>query len=279
MIWDVIAGTVASNLVGKAMGGGKTQASTTPQTIPGAEFQPFTYTGANGFGVMGTPSGDSYTWSATLPAWLKDLGAMGGEAAGGMFQDYLTQVQKDPYAMAEEIYSRGYDVLAPEFAKRNVALKESLFGSGRLGQQVGGVNPLAYQEQLSQQDALSKLWASSLTQGQEMQTGRLNQLSQAADAMLKLGMTPEEVQQNLINFGANLEGARSTALKQGTAFSPLKETTGSVFAGELANTVGRGVQGMFNEGGYFSGPAGGFAGSQAEFDAFDFMPFDMIGNY
>ena len=96
MIWDVIAGTVASNLVGKAMGGGKTQASTTPQTIPGAEFQPFTYTGANGFGVMGTPSGDSYTWSATLPAWLKDLGAMGGEAAGGMFQDYLTQVQKDP---------------------------------------------------------------------------------------------------------------------------------------------------------------------------------------
>jgi hypothetical protein len=36
---------------------------------------------------------------------------------------------------------------------------------------------------------------------------------------------------------------------------------------------------MFNEGGYFSGPAGGFAGSQAEFDAFDFMPFDTIGNY
>lgn len=241
MIWDVIAGTIASNLVGKAMGGGKTQASTTPQTIPGAEFQPFTYTGANGFGVMGTPIGDSYKWSATLPAWLKDLGAMGGEAAGGLFQDYLTQVQKDPYAMAEEIYSRGYDVLAPEFSKRNTALKESLFGSGRLGQQVGGVNPLAYQEQLSQQDALSKLWASSLTQGQEMQTGRLNQLSQAADAMLKLGMTPEEVQQNLINFGADLEGARSTALKQGTAFSPLKETTGSIFAGQLAKDVGSAV--------------------------------------
>jgi len=241
MIWDVIAGTVASNLVGKAMGGGKTQARDTPVTIPGAEFQPFTYTGANGFGVMGTPIGDSYKWSATLPAWLKDLGAMGGEAAGGMFQDYLTQVQKDPYEMAEEIYSRGYDVLAPEFSKRNTALKESLFGSGRLGQQVGGVNPLAYQEQLSQQDALSKLWASSLTQGQEMQTSRLNQLSQAADAMLKLGMTPEEVQQNLIKFGTDLEGARSTALKEGTAFSPLKETTGSVFAGQLAKDVGSAV--------------------------------------
>jgi hypothetical protein len=254
MAWGAIGGAVAGTVVSKALGGGGgsgggTAPSQAPVTVPGAEFQPFTYTGTGGFGVLGTPEGDKYKWQGYIPDWLKGLGETGAGAVGGLFQDYLTAAQQDPYAAADEYYQRGLTQLQPELAKQQIGAQERMFGGGRLGLKLAGeavgaptgtgmVNPDAYGLAAGQASMLQDLYTKSLSAGQQMQTQRLNQLSDAAAKMLELGMKPNEIEQALINFGADLEGARSTALKAGTAFVPLKETRESVLNAQLANTLG-----------------------------------------
>ena len=258
-IGAAIAGGLTSAVAGKILGGGGggTAPSQAPVTIPGTEFQPFTYTGTGGFGVTGTQAGDDgYSWSADIPDWLKGLGDLGSGAVGGLFQDYLTAPQQDPYAAADEFYQRGLTQLQPELAKQQIAAQERMFGGGRLGLKLAGeavgaptgtgmVNPDAYGLAAGQASMLQDLYTKSLSAGQQMQTQYLNQLSGAASKMLELGMKPNEIEQALINFGADLETARSTALKTGTTFVPLKETRESVLGAQLANTLGQGVQDYF----------------------------------
>ena len=259
-IGAAIAGALTSAVVGSALAPKqKTAASQAPVTVPGAEFQPFTYTGTGGFGVTGTPTGDNgYNWSAEIPDWIKSLGETGAGAAGGLFGQYAQLAGQDPYAAAQEFYSRGLTQLQPELAKQQIQAQENMFGSGRLGLKLAGeavgaptgtgaVNPDAYGLAAGQAGMLQDLWTNSLSAGQQLQTNYLNQLSGAAAKMLELGMKPNEIEQNLINFGADLETARSTALKAGTAFVPLKETSQSVLAANLANTIGAGVSDWWSQ--------------------------------
>ena len=245
-----LTGAVANKVLG---GGGGTAPGSAPVTVPGAEFQPFTYRGTGGFGVTGTQvDDDGYSWSADIPDWIKALGKTGSGAAGGLFGQYAQLAQQNPYEAADEFYQRGLTQLRPELAKQQIAAQERMFGSGRLGLKLAGeavgaptgtgmVNPDAYGLAAGQADMLQDLYTKSLTAGQAMQTQYLNQLSSAAAKMLELGMKPNEIEQQLINFGADLESARSTALKAGAAFVPLKETTQSVLNAQLANTLGAGV--------------------------------------
>jgi hypothetical protein len=291
---EKVAGAVIGNVVGKAMGGGSRAPTTQQEKIPGIEFQPSTYRSATGASVTGTPTGDyGFDWSATLPDWITQAGQVGAGAAPGLFGDYLKKLQGgDAYSAADEFYKRGLAVLEPEIAKQRVALGGDMFGSGRLGLKLAGeglgaptgtgaVNPDMFGFGAGVGKAYTNLYADSLTRGSELRTQELNELSSAADAMMKLGMQPQEIEQRLINFAKDLEVARSNALKAGTQNVGLRETPQSVFAGQLANTVGTGVQGLFSGGdggSYFSAPGGGFMGSQAEFDTFDMMPFDSAGS-
>jgi hypothetical protein len=251
---EVVAGAVVSNVVGKAMGGGSRAPTTQQEKIPGVEFQPSTYRSATGASVTGTPTGDyGFDWSATLPAWVTQAGQVGSGAASGLFSDYLRKLQgEDAYSAADEFYNRGLAVLEPEIAKQRTALGGDLFGSGRLGLKLAGeglgaptgtgaVNPDMFGFGAGVGKAYTNLYADSLTRGSELRTQELNELSSAADAMMKLGMQPMEIEQNLINFAKDLEVARSNALKAGTQNVSLRETPQSVFAGQLANTVGTGV--------------------------------------
>jgi len=262
---SAIAGPIVGNLVGKAFGGGSRQATSQQQTIPGVEFQPFTYKGTSG-SVTGAPSEDGYgyEWSADVAPWISDLGALGSAEAGGLFQKYLSASQVDPYAAAEEYYQRGLGVLEPEIAKQRNALAGGLFGSGRLGLKLAGeglgygsgagqVNPDVAGFGAGVGKAYTNLYANALQAGQDLQTNYINQLNDAANQMLELGMTPAEVEQNLIKFASNLETARSNARKSGVQNVNLAETPQSVFAGDLAKTVGKGVTGLFsgsNDGGW-----------------------------
>lgn len=259
-VTGAIVGGVASSVTGKVLGGGSRAPTSTQVDIPGVEFQPFTYKGTGGFNVTGTPEGDyGYQFGAELPSWLTDLGAGGSEAAGGLFKKYYEVANQDPYAAANEYYQRGMNLLTPEFEKQNIALQEKLFGTGRLGQVVGGVNPDAYSQQKAQQETLAKLYASSLSDAQTLQTNRLNQLSQAAEAAKNLGLLPMMTEQDLVEFAKNIEVARSNALKQGTQMVSTAETPSSVFAGQVANTVGTGINSLFSDGGsggYFGGGVG-----------------------
>lgn len=265
-----IVGSVASSVVGKALGGGKQ--STTPnqyQQIPGVEFQPFTYkTGAGS--VTGGQVGDhGYEWSADVAPWLQELGGIGQAGAGGLFQDYLGTAQVDPYEASQEYYQRGLEQLQPELARQQVQAQERMFGTGRLGLKLAGeavgapagtgmVNPDAYGLAAGQAKSLQDLWTNSLTQGQALQTNRLNQLSQAAQSMLSLGMKPSDVERELVKEAMAQETARSNALKSGTQTLTPQESPQSVMAGQIGGLVGQGVQGMFSGGSNpFSGMFGG----------------------
>jgi len=286
---EQVAGAVIGNVVGKAMGGGSREPTTKQEKIPGIEFQPSTYRSATGASVTGTPTGDyGFDWSATLPSWITQTGQIGAGAAPGLFSNYLQKLQgEDAYSAADEFYKRGLAVLEPEIAKQRVALGGDLFGSGRLGLKLAGeglgaptgtgaVNPDMFGFGAGVGKAYTNLYADALTRGSQLRTQELNELSNAADAMMKLGMQPQQIEQNLINFAKDLEIARSNALKSGTQTVSLRETPQSVFAGQLANTVGTGVTDYL---GGLNSPYNNssFMGSQAEFDAFDSMPFDQIG--
>jgi hypothetical protein len=281
-----ILGAVAGSVVGKALGGGKTSGGT--QNLPGVEFQPFTYRGATG-GVTGTPAEDGYgyDWSADISPWITQLGELGSGAAGGLFEKYLGASQVDPYAAAEEYYSRGLGVLEPEIAKQRTALGGSLFGSGRLGLKLAGeglgygsgagaVNPDIAGFGAGVGKAYSNLYANALTAGQNLQTNYINQLSNAANQMFKLGMTPAEVEQNLIEFGKNLETARSNARKQGVQAVTPRETTGSLLAGQVAPLISQGVSdnwGSMFGGGSSITSAGSAGGSMMSgVNPLEFMP-------
>ena len=253
-IGAAIAGAATSFGLNKLFGGG---GGTVPAygtiNIPGVEFQPFTYTGSGGFGVTGKKSGEyGYDWSADIPDWLTNLGELGASQVGGLFGRYALESQKDPYAAADEFYQRGLTTLQPQLARQQIQAQERMFGGGRLGLQLAGeavgaptgtgqVNPDAYGLAAGQANMLQDLYTKSLSAGQQMQTQYLNQLSSAAAKMLELGMKPNEVEQALIEFGADLEGARSAARKQGVVASPLKESQQSVLSANLANTIGQGV--------------------------------------
>jgi hypothetical protein len=280
-----IGSAVVSNVVGKALGGGgsaQPRPTSGVETVAGSEFQPFTYKSASGLGVTGSQVGDhGYEYSTELPSWMTQLGAGGAAVTGNLFDKYYQAAQQDPYEFADEYYKRGMDVLTPQFEQQNTALQERLFGTGRLGAVVGGVNPEAYSQQKAQQETLANLYASSLSQGQAMQTNRLNQLSQAAEAAKNLGMLPMTTEMDLVKFASDLEAKRSNALKAYTQQLDYKNTPQQVFGSQIGNLAGQAFGGMFNGGGgggYFSGPGGGFMGSQAEFDTFDMMPFDSAGS-
>lgn len=271
-----IAGAVASGLVSNAAGGGGgavSRATTQPAVIPGTSFQPFTYKGTGGFGVTGTANGDAYDWSASIPDWVTQLGQLGSGSAGNLFQQYLAQSQVDPYAAADEFYTRGKALLDPEIEAQRVKLGGSLFGSGRLGLKIAGegagygagsgaVNPDIAGFGAGVNKAYQGLYANALQSGQDLQTNYINQLSSAADKMLKLGMTPAEIEQALIEFGRNTEAARSNAIKSQVQGIEYKNTPQQVLAGQLGNTVGQAVTDNWGNitnyvGGLFGGGSSG----------------------
>ena len=299
---SAIGSAVVSNVVGKALGGGKTTSrptSTAPEQVAGTEFQPFTYTGSGGT-VTGTQVGDyGYEWSADLPSWMTELGAGGADVAGGLFEQYYKAAQQDPYAAAQEFYDRGLAQLQPEFAKQQIQAQERMFGGGRLGLKLAGaglgapagtgaVSPDAFGLGAAQSKALTDLYRTSLSEGQAVQTNRLNQLSQAAEAAKNLGMLPMMTEMDLIKFAKDLEIARSNAPKTYTQQLSYAEPSSSIFAGQIGNLAGQAAPSLFNAGSTaatwdnYGGSYGtGFfdAGGGAEAASWDLMPFESLGTW
>lgn len=177
MVWGSIAGAVAGSLVSKALGGGSTQPSTSTrqETVPGSEFQPYTYTTGLGT-ITGTPEGDyGYSQTAQLSPELAQLQQLGLGQAPGFYQQYAQQLgatpeytfnqqyapqavgfdyttaptmfggqydaptltaQYDPSAEVANIFAQESALLEPKFAQQATNLQERLFGTGRLGLQL-----------------------------------------------------------------------------------------------------------------------------------------------
>jgi hypothetical protein len=258
---DAVVGGLAAGVAGSLLGGGSTAPSTQPVKVEGAEFQPFSFMGGSGVGVTGTPTGDyGYSYDTTLPSWLTQFGATGGAAADPLLQRYLQKLQgEDAYSAADEFYRRGLAQLQPELEAQRVKLGEGLFGSGRLGLKVAGegagygagagaVNPEIAGFGAGTTKALADLYTTSLTKGAQLRADELNQLKEGYAAMLSAGLAPAEIEQGLMKLLANLEGARATAMKAGTTFQPLAETSQSMFAGLAGQAIGSGVKDYVGQG-------------------------------
>lgn len=256
-----IAGAVASGLMGGggSSGGTVTAPRATSTVVPGTTFQPVTYKTSGGT-VTGTPQGDQYTWSTELAPWMTDLGQLGAGSAQGLFENYLTAAQKDPYDVASEFYQRGLTELQPEFLRQQTKGQERMFGGGRLGLKLAGaglgapmgtgqVSPDAFGIAAGQGKALTDLWRGSLAEGQAYQQNVLNQLSSAAEKMRALGMSPMEIENTLQSQAMAAEIARSNAIKTQTQqFYEPKESVSSVLSGDLGSTISSGVSGLLNSG-------------------------------
>jgi len=258
---DAVVGAVAGGVVNKVLGGGSTAPSQTPVKVEGADFQPFTYTGGSGFGVTGTPEGDyGYGYDTTLPSWVTEMGATGAAAADPLLQKYLEKLQgEDAYSAADEFYNRGLAQIQPEIDKARVQLGEGLFGSGRLGLKVAGegagygagagaINPEIAGFGAGTTKALSDLYTQSLTKGAQLRADELNQLREGYKAMVSAGLSPFEIEKELMKLAADLEGARASAMKAGTSFVPLGETSKSMFAGLAGSAAASGVKDYINTG-------------------------------
>lgn len=258
---EAVVGGLAAGAAGSLLGGGSTAPSQAPVKVEGADFQPFTYTGGSGFGVTGTPEGDyGYGYDTTLPSWVTDMGATGAAAADPLLQKYLQKLQgEDAYTAADEFYKRGLAQLQPELEAQRVKLGEGLFGSGRLGLKVAGaglgygagagaINPEIAGFGAGTTKALSDLYTTSLTKGAQLRADELSQLEAGYKGMVAAGLSPFEIEKELMKLAADLEGARASAMKAGTGFVPLGETSQSLFAGLAGQAIGSGVSDYVGQG-------------------------------
>jgi hypothetical protein len=122
----------------------------------------------------------------------------------------------------------------------------------RFGQQIAGTQEGRAAE-VARLGALGDIYGLNYSAQQDY----LQNLLTGGQTMFGLGQSVYGMERQLAQDALSREIARSNALKQGTQEMNLVETPQSVFAGQLGNTVGRAVSGMFNDSGnYFGGQVG-----------------------
>ena len=198
-------GGVTSSIFGQKPKGASPMAS--------AQFQPFTYTSIGGT-VEGKRDGDSYNFSSTIDPRFESLYGSALDQAQPFLSQYLTEVQQPVERFgfdqgieeAQERYFRDQqDVLNPIFQAEREQLQSDLFGSGRLGLQIGGVNPDAAGLAEAQASALvnARMQARQAANAEQAQA-----FSQASDAYR---FNNAAQQQRLANLMGGFSGAFGTA--------------------------------------------------------------------
>ena len=241
-------------LVSSVIGIGASKAKDA-QPAKGGKFQPFTYTGLAGT-ASGTPSGESFNFSQELNPTLESLYNQGLNNSGGFLQGFLNQSNTavpgfdyqsgDIRQRESEIFDQQANLLRPGFTQQNNALREDMFGTGRLGLNLssggagagagnGMVNPDMYGLGLAQSRALAELGPASRQLANEEQAQdfgqqaagyNLNQQAQETQLRNLLGgftgafgaaQGVQDMESGLIGQGAGLEQARSGAVNSAYA--------------------------------------------------------------
>lgn len=175
-------------------------------------FKPYTVTTSLG-GSQYDPTTGQIT--SSLDPRLAGIQSTALTGAGSMFGQAASF---DPTQRAQDIFSQQAAMLQPQFEQQRQQMQQDLFGSGRLGMRLAGgaagagegtgmVQPDAFGLGLAQQQTLAGLAADSRSQAFQEQ----GQLQDLATNMLSAGMSPAQMEQNLIGLGADIETARSAA--------------------------------------------------------------------
>jgi uncharacterized membrane protein YeaQ/YmgE (transglycosylase-associated protein family) len=276
---EAVVGSVVSGVVGKALGGGSTQQATQSsyETVPGTEFQPYTYRSL-GSTVTGTPEGDyGFNTSVELDPTLVNLAGLGASSAETFYNQLPALYARpeavydqtyDPAAAQKEYYETGLAQLQPEFLKQQIQAQERMFGSGRLGLKLAGeglgaptgtgaVSPDAFGLGAAQSKALADLYAGSVDAGRAAEIARLeqetnifnrqqtaeadylNRILGGAQGMFGLAGSIRDIESAARSDALAQEVARSNALKQGTtSYYQPKSTTEAILANSVAGQVG-----------------------------------------
>ena len=161
-------GGVVSSVLGSKPKAGKAQA--------GAKFQPFAYTSLYGTARGEKGEGEEFNFSQELSPQLQALYGEGLQQSQPLLSQYLTAAQQpvDRFSFDQGIQDRTaqyfaeqQQMLDPVFQQQREQLQSDLFGSGRLGLQIGGVNPDAAGLAEAQSQALinSAMQARQMAQG------------------------------------------------------------------------------------------------------------------
>jgi len=175
-------------------------------------FKPYTVTTSLG-GSQYDPTTGQIT--SSIDPRLAGIQSTALTGAGSMFGQAASF---DPTQRAQDIFSQQAAMLQPQFEQQRQQMQQDLFGSGRLGMRLAGgaagagegtgmIQPDAFGLGLAQQQTLAGLAADSRGQAFQEQ----GQLQDLATGMLAAGMSPAQMEQNLIGLGADVETARSAA--------------------------------------------------------------------
>lgn len=232
----------------------------------GASFQPFTYTSLLG-SARGEvdPSTGEYTFSQELSPGLQALYGAGLEQAQPFLSQYLTQAQQPVERFqfdqgiqdaTQQYFAEQRAMLDPVFQAEREQLQSDLFGSGRLGLMIGGVQPEAAGLAEAQAQALinSAMQARQMAQAEQAQafgqalqgygTNVQAQQQQLANLLSGYGAafgTLRDVaglESGLIGQAAGLEEARARAASAASQAMPGQ-------SGLLGSFVSGGISGLF----------------------------------
>ena len=205
------------------MGGGG-GSSSKPVSMPGAQFQPYTYTSLAGTTKAKIRDQYGMTFSQELDPRLKQLYGQGLDASSGFLSQYLEQAQepveqfdfqKGINQATQEYFAQQQAALDPVFAQQRQQLQSDLFGSGRMGLMLAGetasagaggmVQPDAFGLSRGQSQALQEAYAKSRASA----VGEQQQAFTQAQKQYALNQAAQ--QQQLANLLAGYQGAFGTA--------------------------------------------------------------------
>ena len=226
-----------------------------PTSLPGGQFQPYTYTSLAGRTEL-EKDNLKYTFSQELDPRLQQLYGQGLDATSGLLSQYLEQAQapveqfdfqKGIDEATQEYFTQQQAALDPVFAQQRQQLQSDLFGSGRMGLMLAGetagagaggmVQPDAFGLSRGQSQALQEAYASSRAAAIGEQQQAFNQAKQ------QYALNQAAQQQQLANLLGGYESAFGTAgqvlgLEQGlvTGAAEREALIRNAFSGSMGQT-------------------------------------------
>ena len=256
---------------GGGKGGGGSEISDEAMAMAqDAKFKPYSLTSGVGT-TQWDKASNAYTSDIRSDlTGLQDIGFGGaGALAGQIGESYGRDAaqlgfDRDLEGRTSDIFGQQSRLLAPQFAQQNQALKNDLFGSGRMGLMLAGeaagagaggmVNPDAFGLGRAQSQTLADLAGSSRQQAlgeqqqaygidsglfginQGQQQLRSQNLLSGASGLFGLGSSVNDIENQLMNLGLTAEQARGAASAQGgqvLAANTQQSTGGSDLLGSL----------------------------------------------
>jgi hypothetical protein len=229
-------GSLASaNKQAKAAGAASAQATALGKKYaPPVYFKPYGLTTSAGTTAYDPDTGFTVGLSPQYAGIQQQaLGGLGGVLPQLMQAGMApSEFQYDPYATAQDIFSRESALLQPQFQQQQEAMRSGLFGSGRMGLMLAGesvgagaggmVNPDAFGLGRAQSQTLANLAASASERAQQaelqrynvmtgMEQQRLANLSGLTQGLFGMGTQLTGLESQLMQLGLTAEQARSAA--------------------------------------------------------------------